>query len=181
MSGRLRDLARRLGGRLGGKLAWGAVALAALALAAVAVRPQAVGPEQPIPFSHLVHAGYKQISCLFCHDSADRSPDAGMPEVAKCLLCHDRIIPDFPPIKKLRAYYDSRTPIPWVRVYKLSDFVFFNHEMHIRKNIDCGQCHGEVKDMDRIMLNQDLVMGWCVDCHRKPENKASVDCWLCHR
>jgi hypothetical protein len=181
MIARLWKLALDLCERLCGKAAWTAGAVVTLVLVAVALHPHWVGPEQPLPFSHLVHAGYKQISCLFCHNGADRSPEAGMPEEAKCLLCHDRIITDFAPIKQLRQYHDSRTPIPWVRVYKLSDFVFFNHEMHIRKNVDCGECHGDVKGMDRIMLPQTLDMGWCVDCHRKPENKASVDCLTCHR
>jgi hypothetical protein len=152
-----------------------------LALTLFALRPYRVGPSQPIPFSHRVHAGDKQISCLFCHDGADRSPDAGMPAVGKCLLCHNVIIPDFAPIQRLHGYYDRGRPVPWVRVYRLNDFVFFNHEMHVRRNVDCGHCHGNVKGMDRIILNEKLEMGFCVDCHRRPEYKASVDCWVCHR
>jgi predicted CXXCH cytochrome family protein len=66
-------------------------------------------------------------------------------------------------------------------VYKVSDFAYFNHEPHLRKGVDCGVCHGDVKSMDRIILNQTLTMGFCVDCHRKPEYKATVDCWACHR
>ena len=174
-------LARYLCARLCARLEWAAAAVAVVLLTALALFPHRVGPEQPLPFSHLVHAGYKQISCLFCHDGADRSPVAGVPEVSKCLLCHDHIIPDFAPIQQLRGYSASRTPIPWKRVYQLSDYAFFNHEMHVRQGVDCGQCHGDVKAMDRILLNQKLEMGFCVDCHRREEYKVSVDCWLCHR
>ena len=31
-----------------------------------------IGPEQPIPFSHQVHAGVKNIQCQFCHPYVDR-------------------------------------------------------------------------------------------------------------
>jgi hypothetical protein len=52
-----------------------------------------VGPLQPIPFSHRVHAGVKQIDCRFCHSFVERSQDAGIPEVKKCFFCHEYVIP----------------------------------------------------------------------------------------
>jgi len=143
----------------------------------LAVRPQRVGPAQPLPFSHMVHAGYKGISCLFCHDSADRSRTRACRRWPSACCAMTRSSRTSRPSRRCISITTAETPVPWVRVYKLSDFVFFNHEMHIRKNVDCGACHGDVKAMDRIVLNQKLEMGWCVDCHRKPENKASVD-WL---
>jgi hypothetical protein len=149
--------------------------------AAVGLRllyPYEVGPRQPIPFSHRVHAGQKQISCFFCHPFADRSPNPGMPEVSTCMLCHEKIIREFPPIQELRAYDDSGTPIPWAKVTVLAEFAHVTHEMHIRDGIDCGRCHGDVKAMDRILLVDDFTMGFCVDCHR--EEDATVDCLACH-
>ena len=137
------------------------------------------GPEQPIPFSHRVHAGDKEISCLFCHPYADRSQKAGMPSVDKCLLCHSVIVTHFPPIQKLRGYGDRQQPVPWQRVNRLADFVFFNHEMHILRGIDCGQCHGDVRGMDRIQPVHPFKMGFCVSCHRTEQ--ASTDCYTCHR
>ena len=161
---------------------WPAAIVAALGvMGTFALHPYPVGPKQPLPFSHRIHAGLKQISCVFCHDGVDRSSNAGLPEVGKCLLCHNVIIPNFEPIQKLHTYYETNSPIPWQRVYPLPDFVFFNHQMHIRRGVDCGHCHGDVKSMDRIQLNQTLTMGFCVDCHRKPEYNASVDCYTCHR
>ena len=146
-----------------------------------ALRPHAVGPRQPIPFSHYRHAGIREISCYFCHTGADRSPVAGVPELEKCLLCHEVIANRFDPIAKLHEARERNEPIEWVRVYDLPDHAYFNHEAHILKGIDCAECHGDVKSMDRIILNQKLTMGFCVDCHRKPEHEASVDCWTCHR
>jgi hypothetical protein len=166
---------------LEGAVAWGTV-LGLLALTGLmALHPHTAGPRQPIPFSHYRHAGIRQISCFFCHDGADRSRTAGMPPIAKCLLCHNRIAPHFAPLSKLHASWESGKPVEWVRVYRLADFVYFNHEAHLQKGIDCGKCHGDVKRMNRLVLNQRLTMAFCVDCHKQPEYKASVDCYRCHR
>lgn len=165
---------RRAGWALGGIVA----AAAFVWLTKVLVVPYRVGPEQPLPFSHRIHAGVRQISCMFCHDSVDRSSNAGMPEVAKCLLCHHIILHEFPPIQKLHGYYDRGQPVPWVRVYRLMDYEHFNHEMHLAKGIDCRECHGDVKAMDRITIVYTIDMGFCIDCHRR--HGAPVDCTICH-
>ena len=114
--------------------------IVALWLIHYGVYPYPVGPKQPLPFSHRIHAGVRQISCLFCHDSADRSKNAGMPEVRKCLLCHNVIITQFAPIRELHGYFDRGEPIPWRRVYLLADYEHFSHEMHLAAGVDCGQC-----------------------------------------
>lgn len=45
-------------------------------------------PEQPIYYSHKVHAGVNQISCLYCHGSSQDSKQAGIPSVNVCMNCH---------------------------------------------------------------------------------------------
>ncbi|HTG81863.1 MAG TPA: cytochrome c3 family protein [Geobacteraceae bacterium] len=135
-------------------------------------------PVQPIAFSHKLHAGTNAIPCLFCHRSAPKSPIAGIPAVADCRACHQFISPNAPEIRKLMGYWDRREPIPWVRVYGVPDFVYFPHMMHIRANLPCAACHGEVAAMDRIVRSVSVKMGWCLDCHR--QLKASIDCWTCH-
>ena len=45
-------------------------------------------PVQPIYYSHKVHAGINQISCLYCHGSAQDSKTAGIPSVNVCMNCH---------------------------------------------------------------------------------------------
>ncbi|MDP2645215.1 MAG: cytochrome c3 family protein [Desulfobacterales bacterium] len=137
-----------------------------------------LGPEQPIPFSHRVHAGDKNIACLFCHSEADRSAFPGIPPVEKCLFCHQYIIANHPEIQKLHGYFNTGTPIPWKKVNYLPEHVFFKHQRHVRKEIACDRCHGPVETMDRLS-GEKFQMGFCVNCHK--EKKASVDCWLaCH-
>lgn len=135
-------------------------------------------PSQPIAFSHRLHAATNAIPCLFCHRSATRSPLAGIPAVADCRACHRFIATDTPEIRKLMGYWDRHEPIPWVRVHTLPDFVYFPHMMHIRANLACSTCHGEVGAMERITRTASLKMGWCLGCHR--QHKASIDCWTCH-
>jgi cytochrome c551/c552 len=45
-------------------------------------------PEQPIYYSHKVHAGTNQISCLYCHGSAQDGKHSGIPSVNVCMNCH---------------------------------------------------------------------------------------------
>jgi hypothetical protein len=136
------------------------------------------GPAQPIPFSHRLHAGVKRIDCRFCHPFVDRSSDAGVPAVKKCLFCHEYILPEHPQIRKLQRYYDTGIPVPWKRLFVAKDHVFFRHSPHVRKGIDCAECHGDVARMDRIPAH-DFEMGFCIRCHR--ERGANLGCWLgCH-
>ncbi len=165
-------------------LRWGFLALSLLAALALVLLsgqllfPYEVGPEQPLPFSHYVHVGERNINCFFCHNTADRAQDAGMPPVSKCLLCHNVIIPQFPPIRELHGYADRSEAIPWVRVYRKPDYVRFTHEMHLNAGHDCGECHGDVRHMDRIQVALPIRMGNCTECHRR--NGAPVECTTCH-
>ena len=137
-----------------------------------------VGAAQPIPFSHRVHAGDKAIDCHFCHSYVDRSIHPGMPPVEKCLFCHTYIIANHPQIQKEHDYFNSDTPTPWVKVFELHEHVLFNHERHIKKDIACESCHGDVRTMDRLKGTR-FQMGFCITCHR--EKKVNVGCWLaCH-
>ena len=160
-----------------------AAAIAVLALGMVwgyyAYYPRKLGPAQPIAFSHKLHAGDKQINCLFCHAGAADTSRSGVPPLETCMLCHSRIITEHPEILKLRAAYAQNRPIEWVRVNKLPDHAYFNHAAHVRAGFDCGRCHGDVAGMDRVFLVQDFKMGFCVQCHR--DEAFSHDCLICHR
>jgi hypothetical protein len=138
----------------------------------------AIGVEQPIPFSHRVHSGVKNIQCRYCHPYVDRSIHPGLPPVEKCLHCHNYIIARHPQILKEHRYYNSRTPTPWRKANYLAEHVLFNHQRHIKKEIACQECHGEVKTMDRIR-GRYFYMQFCINCHE--ERKANLGCWLaCH-
>jgi hypothetical protein len=137
-----------------------------------------IGSKQPIAFSHRLHAGHKAIDCYYCHPYVERSINPGLPPVGKCLHCHNYIIANHPEILKEHDYYNTKTPTPWRKVYYLAEHVMFNHQRHIKKEIACEQCHGQVRQMDRLK-NHRFKMGFCVDCHRL--KGANLDCWLaCH-
>ena len=137
-----------------------------------------IGVEQPIPFSHRVHSGVKEIQCRFCHPYVNYSNHPGLPPVEKCLYCHNYIIANHPWIKKEHNYFDTRTPTPWKKANYLAEHVLFNHQRHIRKEIACKECHGAVETMDRIK-GKYFYMEFCIKCHR--EKKANLGCWLaCH-
>lgn len=142
---------------------------------------------QPIQFPHDAHAGQFLIDCQYCHYSAERSVDAGIPPVATCIGCHDlgrvegRNNPE--EIRKLREeYHATGTPIPWRRIYKVSDHVHFPHMRHVAAGVACQTCHGEVQEMGVLEEMDpaagDLKMGWCISCHL--ERGASRDCTVCH-
>lgn len=138
-----------------------------------------LGPKQPIPISHRVHAGMKQISCVMCHEGVFTSSNAGLPPVQTCILCHEKIIISYPPIEELRGLYVKNKPVEWVMINDLPDYVYFNHSVHLARNINCGRCHGNVQQMDRIENVESFTMGFCIQCHR--DHSVTVDCFTCHR
>jgi hypothetical protein len=137
-----------------------------------------IGPEQPIPFSHRLHAGHKAIQCQFCHPYVGRSNHPGLPPVEKCLYCHNYIIANHWWIQEEHRYYDTKTPTPWVKANFLPEHVLFNHQRHIRFGIECQACHDKVEAQDRIK-GKHFKMGFCIDCHQRKE--VNLGCWLaCH-
>ena len=153
-------------------------------------------PEQPIYYSHKVHAGINQISCLYCHGAAMDSKHAAIPSVNVCMNCHKTItsyekgpklfredgteVNGTREIEKLYSFagFDPKNsaawdpskakPIPWTKIHNLPDHVYFNHSQHIRAGkVQCQTCHGEITGMDEVHQFSELSMGWCVNCHRQ--------------
>jgi hypothetical protein len=124
--------------------------------------------EQPVQFSHQHHAGGIGIECRYCHTSVEVSPSAGIPPTKTCINCHSQIWNTAPYLEPVRASYRDNTPLNWIRVHDLPDFVYFNHSIHIRKGVGCETCHGRVDRMPLIRQVQSLQMEWCLDCHRDP-------------
>lgn len=136
-------------------------------------------PEQPIPFSHKLHAGDKQIPCQYCHSSARRSVTSGIPPLNTCMGCHRLVRPDSPLIQKVTEHYKNNDPIKWVKVHDLPDFVHFSHKIHVTgAKMECQTCHGAVETMDVVEQVAPLQMGWCIECHRS--KGAKTDCITCH-
>ena len=140
-------------------------------------------PEQPIHFSHRIHAQENEIPCMHCHVHAERSASAGVPSVNKCMNCHAGMpaVWDRPEIVKLRDYWERQEPIPWIKVHDLPDFAHFPHKRHIQAGLECQQCHGAVQEMDVVQKIAPLKMQWCVDCHTERGVEHGRDCWTCHK
>ncbi len=155
------------------------IALIAIAAVAPGLRSKPAAPEQPLAFSHKIHAGTNKIGCQMCHAYAEHSTVAGIPSMARCIGCHRFIDKDKPDIKLLLQTYQKGKTLEWQRVYRVPDFVFFSHEPHVRSGIRCQTCHGEVDSMDVVQRASPLTMGWCVDCHRA--RQAPTDCLICHK
>lgn len=141
---------------------------------------QGYQPEQPIPFSHELHVGQQKMQCQYCHNQIERSNHANIPALSTCMNCHLVVKTDSPHIQKLRDAYDNGKSIEWVKVHMLPDHVKFNHSAHLGKGVSCQTCHGEIEKMERVFQSSTLSMGWCVNCHRQPENKAPLSCSTCH-
>jgi hypothetical protein len=134
---------------------------------------------QPVSFSHARHAGELRIECLYCHRSAAVSATANVPSMHLCMSCHRNLAMETPETMKLLAYWENQEPIPWIRLHRLPDFVYFTHEMHLRAGLQCVNCHGHVVEMPLTPRAASYEMGWCLSCHQP--NGASQDCLTCHK
>lgn len=141
---------------------------------------QGYQPVQPIPYDHALHAGKLEIQCQYCHAAASHSKQASVPSLNICMNCHNQVKATSPHIQKLREHYDEGKSIQWTKIHMLPDFVHFNHQRHVRKGVACQTCHGPIETMKEVYQFSDLSMGWCVNCHRKPENNAPISCSTCH-
>jgi hypothetical protein len=152
-------------------------------------------PSQPMSFSHKVHAGDNQIGCSACHAYAERAPVAGLPSQARCQGCHKFVKEDADrpqlteAMKPLVAWLRRRPPepIPWVRVHRLPDHVLFTHQRHVTAGVKCQACHGEVEKMEQVRQVSSLLMGWCLECHRRKQAEKPgrlthlTECLTCHK
>ena len=125
--------------------------------------------EQPIPFSHEHHAGVLGIDCRYCHDTVEKSSYAGMPSTKTCMNCHSQIWVGSEMLAPVRASYATGRRLHWDRVYNTPGFVYFDHSIHVQKGVGCSSCHGEVNRMPLTYQVPTLLMEWCLDCHRRPE------------
>lgn len=135
-------------------------------------RSQNYAPDQPIKFSHKVHAGANRINCEYCHSTAEYSKSAGIPAMELCMNCHVLVREGSHSgkfeIAKIIAANQDQKPVQWTRLHNLPDHVFFSHAQHVGiAKIDCEKCHGPVKEMDIMRQSSDLSMGWCINCHRE--------------
>ena len=154
-------------------------------------------PEQPIYFSHKIHAGENKIDCQLCHSSAKYGKVSEIPSMNVCMNCH-RTISEYNgkymepgkdkefydgEIQKIYAatgwdpasqqYTGKTQPVEWTRIHNMPDFVYFNHSQHVTVGgIECQTCHGPVESMEIVSQHAPLTMGWCINCHRETDVKV---------
>jgi len=159
--------------------------LALVLLAALVVRaqtgtaPAPPAPVQPIPYSHRQHVALG-LQCRVCHVNPDAGKLMTFPPTATCMGCHQSVASDKPSIQKLAAFAATGKPIPWMRVYEVPDYVYWQHGSHLEAGIACAECHGPVAERDVIRLETNVVkMLGCVTCHDK--RQVFSDCTTaCH-
>ena len=161
-------------------------------------------PDQPIPFSHRLHAGEMGIDCRYCHVNVEKSPHATVPASSVCMNCHKNVKTDSPALKQLRDSFskfvekdkpinlkaggsevntvkiqsvndDYLKPIPWIRIHNVGDYAYFDHSAHINANVGCVDCHGRIDEMEKVKQVKPLTMFWCLDCHRNYEDYVRPD------
>ena len=126
-------------------------------------------PEQPVPYSHALHAGELGIDCRYCHNTVERAAFAAVPPTATCMNCHATIAADSDKLVLVHQSAATGEPIHWQKVNDLPDYVYFNHSAHVARGVGCVSCHGRMNKMERVYQAEKLSMGWCLDCHRHPE------------
>lgn len=167
-------------------------------------------PDQPIKFSHKLHAGENQIDCQYCHTGVTKSKNAWIPSANVCMNCHKYINkgPNYGETEIAKIYdavgWDPTTqsytgdtkPIEWIRIHNNPDHAYFNHAQHVVVgNQECTTCHGPVEEMEVVYQYSNLGMGWCISCHREEkvkvlghdnkegltvEDMGGLDCARCH-
>jgi hypothetical protein len=137
-------------------------------------------PEQPIEFPHVTHIEQGLTCTDYCHESVTKGPQAGLPSVNTCLICHEQIATDRPRIQQITQMKEKGLDLAWQRVYGYAEtaHVRFNHAPHIRAKVECSTCHGDIAHQTVAQRNVNLHMGFCVTCQR--ENNAPNDCLTCH-
>ncbi len=125
--------------------------------------------EQPIQFSHAHHVGGIGLDCRYCHTTVEKSSFAGIPPTKTCINCHAQIWTTAPLLEPVRASFRDDKPLTWTRVNDLPDFVYFNHQIHIKQGVGCATCHGPVDKMPLMYQATSMQMEWCLACHRAPE------------
>jgi len=126
-------------------------------------------PEQPVPYSHRLHAGQLGIDCRYCHSAVEIADHSNIPPTQTCMNCHKQIRTESLKLLPVRESWATGDPVPWVKVHKLPDYAHFSHKVHVANGVGCETCHGRIDEMETVRQVEPLSMGWCLECHRQPE------------
>lgn len=136
-------------------------------------------PEQPVPFSHKLHAGELKMDCRYCHSTVEKAGHAAIPATSTCINCHSgvnsagqakytAVHSNSLKLLPVRKSYTTGDPVEWERVHDLADYVYFNHAVHVNRGVSCVECHGRIDRMEKVWQDKSLSMSFCLECHRNP-------------
>ncbi len=137
-------------------------------------------PEQPVPFSHAIHAGQLKLDCRYCHNTVFDAAHAAVPPTATCINCHSpaddqgitalaAVHAESPKLEPIHESWLEGRSVGWKRIHNLPEFVYFNHAAHVNSGVSCKSCHGRIDQMEEVYQAKELSMAWCIECHRNPE------------
>jgi len=161
------------------------VFLAAVVCTAVLVSGCSQGSgavDQPIAFDHKKHTQELELDCTTCHRYVREAAFAGRPKAEVCAECHEEAMTDSPEEQKLLEYISSGREIPWRRLYKVPDHVYYSHRRHVVvAGLQCAECHGRIAQTEKPPRKplRKFTMKFCLKCHEK--RGASTDCSACHK
>ena len=126
-------------------------------------------PDQPVAYSHKLHAGELGIDCRYCHNTVEIGKRAAVPPVDTCMNCHKVVRTDSELLAPVReAAADPDVSLAWARVHIFPDYAYFDHSVHVAAAVGCVTCHGRVDQMVTVTQQEPLSMGWCLKCHSEP-------------
>ncbi|MEM9825792.1 MAG: cytochrome c3 family protein [Planctomycetota bacterium] len=159
-------------------------AIFAAAMGGLITDPQTLNvgymPEQPVPFSHAIHAGQLRMDCRYCHNTVYEAAHAAIPPTATCINCHSpandqdqsalaAVHSKSDKLDPIHESWETGESVAWKRIHNLPEYVYFNHSAHVNAGVSCKTCHGRIDQMEVVYQHEQLSMAWCIDCHRNYE------------
>lgn len=126
-------------------------------------------PEQPVQYSHRLHAGQLGLDCQYCHTNVKDAAHSNVPATQTCMNCHSQIRTESVKLLPVRESWATGESIEWIKVHKLPDYARFSHAVHTNNGVGCESCHGRIDQMEVVFQVEPLSMSWCLECHRNPE------------
>ncbi|HEY4116827.1 MAG TPA: cytochrome c3 family protein [Byssovorax sp.] len=167
--------------------------------AASPVPSEEIFPPQTITirFNHKKHVDELKQPCKVCHAAAyasDSAQDTLLPRPQQtCDNCHDV---DHANPRAVKAGKDANGQCGFCHLGakagdegKIAPVVVprpkirFTHKKHLDKNIQCGQCHGQIDKLELATRDQLPRMAGCFTCHAMSgaaQGQAKGTCTNCH-
>lgn len=147
--------------------------------------------QQPVNFSHKVHADKAGAACQDCHSLRADGSFAGLPALDKCSGCHAVAMGNTAAEKSFIEQYVTPNREPrWLSYARQPENVYFSHAAHLKLGgVKCESCHGHEGATDELRpYQQDRISGYsrdvlsmdaCIKCHHQKGLEQS--CLECHK